>query len=88
MQVWEFTKSLGVYIDKNLSWDLQIKSIFQKIASGIGILRHSRSFVPFETWISNSLVQSHFDYCSVAWGNCNKPPASKLKKTKAAERHY
>ena len=78
----EFAKSLGVYIDKNLTWNLHITNISKKIASGIGILKRSRSFVPFKTLlcIYNSLVQPHFDYCSVVWGNCNKTLASKLQK--------
>ena len=27
-----------------------------------------------------SLIQQHFDYCSVVCGNCNKTPAAKLQK--------
>jgi len=45
----EFTKSLGVYIDENLTWNVHIEHIYKKIASCIGILKRSRSFVPFET---------------------------------------
>ena len=54
----ESTKSPGVYIDENLTWDVHIKHISKKIASCIGILKRSRSFVPFETllWIYNALV--------------------------------
>ena len=54
----EFTESLGVYIDKNLSWNLHITKISKM----------------------NSLVQPHFDYCSVVWGNCNNTLANKLHK--------
>ena len=68
----EFSKSLGVYIDQNLTWNVHIEHISKKIASCIGILKRSRSFVPFETplCIYNASVQPHFDYCysSVAWG--------------------
>ena len=45
----EFTKSLGVYIDENLTWNVQIEHIFKTIASCIGILRRSRSRVPFHS---------------------------------------
>ena len=45
----EFTKSLGVYIDQNLTWNVDIEHIKKKIASYIGILKRNRSFVPFET---------------------------------------
>ena len=51
-------ESPGVYIDENLTWNVHIKHISKKIASCIGILKRSRSFVPFETllWICNALV--------------------------------
>ena len=53
-----------------------------KIASGTGILKQSSYFVPFVTLlcIYNALVQPHFDYCCVVWGNCNKNLATKLHK--------
>ena len=78
----ESTKSLGVYIDENLTWNTHIRHISKKIASCIGTLKRSRSFVPFETLlcIYNTLVQPHFDYCSVVWGNCNKSLSIKLQK--------
>ena len=78
----EFTKSLGVYIDENLTWSLHIEHISKNIASRIGILKRIRSFVPFETLlcIYNALFQPHFDYCSVVWGNCKKSLSIKLKK--------
>ena len=41
-----------------------------------------RSFVPQCTLpnIYNSLVQSHFDFCSPVWGNCGKRLFNKLQK--------
>ena len=68
--------------DQNLTWNAHIEHISKKIASCIGILKRSRSFVPFETllFIYNALVQPHFDYCSVVWGNCNKSLSIKLQK--------
>ena len=76
------TKSRGMSIDENLSWSLHSDKISRKIACGIGTLKPSRSFIPFETLlcIYNALVRPHFDYCSVVWGNCNKILATKLPK--------
>ena len=39
-------------------------------------------FSPFEILLNvyNSLVQPHFDYCNVVWGNCSKNLSSKLQK--------
>lgn len=54
-------KSLGVYIDENLSWNIQINKLSKKIASGIGALKRIRTFVPHRT-----LMKPHFFYyCSV-----------------------
>ena len=76
------TKSLAVYIDQNLSWNIHIEKLRKKIAGGIGALKRTRPFVPGDTLLSifNSLVQPHFDYCSVVWGNCTKTLFTKLQK--------
>ena len=59
-----------------------MKKVSKKIASGIGALKCIRPFVPRTTLQSvfNSLVQPHFNYCSVVWGNCNKTLSNKLQK--------
>ena len=61
-----FTKFLGVYIDQNLSWNVHVNNLCKKIAAGIGVIKRSRAFVPFDTlqYMYSSLVQPHFDYCS------------------------
>ena len=45
-------------------------------------LKRVKPFVPQSTLLSiyNSLVQSHFDYCSLVWGNCGKTSSNKLQK--------
>ena len=76
------SKSLGVHIDGNLSWESHINEISEKIASGISAIKRTRYFLPFEILLNiyNSLVQPHFDYCNVVWGNCSKNLSSKLQK--------
>ena len=44
-----FTKSLGVYIDQNLSWNVHVNNLCKKIAAGIGVIKRSKAFVPFDT---------------------------------------
>ena len=63
------TKSLGVHIDEHLTWSEHIHKLTKKIASGIGAQKRVRPFVPATTlrYIHNSLIQPHFDYCSVVW---------------------
>ena len=60
-------KSLGVYLDENLSWNIQINELTKKIAYGIGALKRVRSFVPVATLqlIFNSLVQPYFSHISI-----------------------
>ena len=76
------TKSLGVYVDENFSWNVHVDNVAKEIAPGIGILKSSRPFVTFEvlSTIYSTLVQQYFDYCSVVWENCNKSLATKLQK--------
>ena len=42
------SKSLGVHIDGNLSWECHINEISKKIASGISAIKCIRHFLPFE----------------------------------------
>ena len=44
-----FTKSLVVYIDHNLCWNVHVDNLSKKIASGIGMLTLSRAFFPSDT---------------------------------------
>ena len=76
-------KSLGVYVDENLSWTTHINEIItKKIASCIGALKRVRPFVPVNTLIIifNSLFQPHFNCCCEIWDSCSKTPAAKLQK--------
>ena len=77
-----FTKSLGVLIDENLTWSNHINAITKKISSGIGSIKRISHCVPPATLhtIYHGLLQSHFDYCSVVWGNCAKTLSDKLQR--------
>ena len=59
-------KSLGVYIDENLTWHFHIDKVCKQIASAIGAIKRVKPFVPQPTLlcIYSSLVQPQFDYCS------------------------
>ena len=75
-------KSLGVLVDQNLNWECHIQSISKKIASALGAIKRIRHLVPFSILMNvyNSLVQPHFDYCNVVWGNCAIGFSDKLQK--------
>ena len=40
------SKSLGVFIDANLTWGSHIETLAKKIASGIAAIKRVRQFVP------------------------------------------
>ena len=75
-------KSLVIYIDENLTWHSHIDKLCEKIASAIGDIQRVKPFVPQSTLLNkyNSLVQTHFDYCSLVWGNCGQTLSIKLQK--------
>ena len=68
-------KSFGVLIDENLTWKNHADA-----ASGIGAMKHISHCLPPTALhdVYYGLVQSHFDYCSVVWGNCGKTLRVKL----------
>ena len=76
------TKSLGILIDDNMAWHSHIGKLSKKIASSIGAIKRIKPFVSPEIlhYIYNALVQPHFDYCSIVWGNCGKTLSEKLQK--------
>ena len=75
-------KYLGIFIDENLRWQTHIDKLSKKVASGIGAIKRIRPFVPPSTlhYIYNALIQSHFDYCNLVWGNCGETLFDRLQK--------
>ena len=75
-------KSLGLIIDKHLSWSRHIDSKSKKISSAIGALKRIRPFVSMNTatQLYQALIQPHFDYCSSALDVSNATLSDKLQK--------
>ena len=76
------SKSLGVFIDANLTWGSHIEKLAKKIPSCIAAIKRVRQFFPPATLhlIYKAFIQPHFDYCNVVWGNCGVKLADKLQK--------
>jgi len=76
------TKSLGVSIDENFSWNTHIETVCKKISSALGLIKRIRDFVPFYILLNifNGLVKPQFDYCSLVWDCCSLSLAEKLQK--------
>ena len=76
-------KSLGVYIDQNLSWSKHVNETAKIISSGIGALKRLRPFICEETAIllyRAALIEPYFDYCCPVWDGLNNELADKLQK--------
>ena len=75
-------KSLAIFIDENLRWQTRIDKLSKKIASGIGVIKRIRDFLPTPTLhcIFNALTRSQFEYCNIVWGNCGKTLFDRLQK--------
>ena len=75
-------KSLGVTIDDRLDWSGHIEKVTKKVASGIGAIKRIRHLVPQATLqlIYQALIQPHFDYCNIVWGNRGITLRNKVQK--------
>ena len=76
------TKSLGVYIDRNLSWSKHVNETAKIVSSGIGALKRLRPFICEDTAILlyRALIEPYFDYCCPVWGGLSNELADKLQK--------
>ena len=65
------SKSLGVLIDENLTWENHVDALSKKIASGIGAIKRINHCLLLMAShdVCYGLFQSHFEYCSVVWGS-------------------
>ena len=78
----DHAKSLGLYIDKNLSWSKHIEEILKNISSGIGALKRIRPFISqnIAVQIYKALIEPHFEYCGPIWHGINNKLNDKLPK--------
>ena len=75
-------KSLGLLIDKHLSWAKHVEEISKKISSAIGAFKCIRPFISKSTalQIYQALILPHFDYCSPVWDELRVTLSDKLQK--------
>ena len=80
-----FTKYLGIYFDKHLSWKKQIEYVKQRISRGIGILYKLRHMIPQHLLknIYYALLYPYITYGIINWGcayKSNLDPVEKAMK--------
>ena len=80
------SKSLGVTIDDRLDWSGHIEKVTKKVASGIAAIKRIKHLVPQATLhlIYQALIQPHFDYCNIVWGNCGITLRNKVQKLQSS----
>ena len=76
------SKSLSVLVDENQTWENYVDALSEKIASGVGAIKRINHCLPPTAShdVYYGLVPTHFDYCSVVWGNCGKTLRDKLQR--------
>ena len=74
---------LGVKLDKDLKFQLQINEICSQSGKQINALKRIRHYLDksCRMTIYNSYINSNFNYCSVVWMFTNKCNKDKLEKT-------
>lgn len=65
------TKFLGIHIEDDLKWNIQIHQVAYKLSKTTAILHKLKHFLNCDQLkhIYNSLFLPYLNYCSVVWGN-------------------
>ena len=75
-------KLLGIYIDENLKWNIQVQNVCKLIQNKKALLKRISYFLTAEMkeLFYNSYILSCFDYGCIVWSNCSKTDFEKLNK--------
>ena len=75
-------KSLGFFIYENLDLGNHVSRVLKKVSSGLSILKMSKTYLPQGTLkiLYNSLIETHFRYGNIIWGNCGETFLARLQK--------
>ena len=76
-------KILGVHIDDQLTWDIQIQYVRKKATNSIRNLHRVNQLIPLKhrLLLYNSLVATHYNYADTAWAGCGVTNEKKLQTT-------
>ena len=86
LKLQENIKILGIYIDKELNWNKQVKEINKKANYAAINLNRVNQLVPKKERLIlyNSLVAPHLNYADTVWGGCGSKNTNKLQRTQNA----
>ena len=76
------TKSLGLIVDENLSWEAQFKRTMDKINSGLWALKRLKNILPQSqlSIVYYALVESPLRYGDVVWGSLSRTKLAALQR--------
>ena len=79
-------KTLGVFIDENLSWKQHIEILSSEISKSIGILYKSRNVLSKQclNQLYFSFIHSYVNYANIPWASTSK---SKLERLYRCQKH-
>ncbi|XP_077516767.1 uncharacterized protein LOC144127745 [Amblyomma americanum] len=71
IEVVDTVKTLGIFFNKNMSWDPHISFSLTNLSKCVGILAKFRSYLPvsIKLIIYNTLFMSYVNYCFLVWGS-------------------
>ena len=74
-------KYLGMIVDDKLTWSQHVDYISSKITRNFALLKRIRHFIPKESLLLlyHTLIEPHFKYCSIVWGQCSETLRDKLQ---------
>jgi len=78
----DVSKYLGVFIDKNLIWDMQVNHVTKQVSPKLFVLRKLRNVLPGPLLdkVYNSCIQPHIEYACTVWGDCIKKQQSRIQR--------
>lgn len=73
-------KNLGLHIQNNLSWELQVSEVSRKIYASMHGLKRLQNFLPYSTKVTlvNSLLLPIIDYADVCYPDLTEELLDKL----------
>ena len=76
------TKSLGLIVDENLSWEAQFNRTMDKINSGIWALKRLKNILPQSqlSIVYYASVESQLRYGGVVWGSLSRTKLAALQR--------
>ena len=77
----KLVQSLGLIVDGTFTWSNHIDYISGKVKQGVGIIKKTSQYLDKNSLLVlyRTLVETHFRYCNVIWGQCNETLLDKLQ---------